>query len=181
MTDTYVTCYFDGECLGNQDPDPRNREMRAAFIVGAYREIFDAGHPIPSSNVAEYMGLIQLLAYIHDHDVYFEGTGTRATHFTIRGDSQLVINQMLGAFRVKHPSLVPLNVSAREFVANLVHVHGLKIEFRWVPREINLAGKMLEATHHNKWVRRNFRKDVVRTMLVEEEEFPQATTEGDPL
>ena len=56
---------------------------------------------------------------------------------TIIGDSQLVINQMTGEYRVKEEGLKPLFIEA----ANLVHVlreeFNIVVRFRWVPRELN--------------------------------------------
>jgi ribonuclease HI len=180
--------FFDGECLNN-DSDPSKRKMRACYVIGEKRYIAEAGHPIPSNNVAKYMGLISLLDYIYterpkttrwfpgpNHDCDRAGcssvehvpddeSGGKVVQsptkkYVIMGDSQLVINQMTGAFRTKNPALIPLRDSARVYVARLVHVEKLDIEFRWVPRKQNLAGKLLEAAHHNKWVRRDFRKSL---------------------
>lgn len=184
--------FFDGECLLNNDPDPSKRTMRACFVIGDKRQIAEVTHPIPSNNVAEYMGLLSLLEYIYterptitrwlpgpnhdcdragcssvEHVPDDESGGTvmqsPVKKYVIMGDSQLVINQMTGAFKTKNPALIPLRDSARVYVARLVHVGKLDIEFRWVPRDQNLAGKLLEATHHNKWVRRDFRKSLEDT------------------
>lgn len=144
MTDTVLWGYFDGECRGNEQSDPAKRAMRVGYVIGDTRYTAEAGHPIPSNNVAEYMALIQLLDHIYTKRPEFQGL--KVKKYVIAGDSQLVINQMAGAWKVRHPSLLPLRDSARVYVVNLVHVQKLDIEFRWVPREGNLAGKLLEAT-----------------------------------
>ena len=57
-----------------------------------------------TNNVAEYSGLLEALAVARE-----EG----ATELDIVSDSLLLVNQMLGKYRVKHPNLIPLYRKAR--------------------------------------------------------------------
>ena len=57
-----------------------------------------------TNNVAEYAGLLEALTVARD-----EG----ADELEIVSDSLLLVNQMLGKYRVKHPNLVPLYQKAR--------------------------------------------------------------------
>ena len=57
-----------------------------------------------TNNVAEYAGLVEALTVAHD-----EG----ATHVEIVSDSELLVKQMLGIYRVKHPNLIPLYEKAK--------------------------------------------------------------------
>ncbi len=57
----------------------------------------------------------------------------------IRSDSQLVVNQVNGAWRVEDSKLLELSEKARESVKNLGNVR-----LEWVPREENYAGLWLE-------------------------------------
>jgi ribonuclease HI len=57
-----------------------------------------------TNNVAEYAGLIEALTAARQ-----EG----ATEVEIISDSLLLVNQMLGTFRVKHANLIPLHQKAR--------------------------------------------------------------------
>ena len=52
-----------------------------------------------TNNVAEYAGLIEALLIAKQ-----EG----ATEVDVISDSLLLVNQMLGTYRVKHPNLIPL-------------------------------------------------------------------------
>ena len=52
-----------------------------------------------TNNVAEYMGLIEGLRQAIVLDI---------KNIEIEGDSQLVISQLNGTYRVKHPNLIPL-------------------------------------------------------------------------
>lgn len=57
-----------------------------------------------TNNVAEYSGLLEALAVAES-----EG----ADDVEIISDSELLVKQMLGSYRVKHPNLVPMHRRAR--------------------------------------------------------------------
>jgi ribonuclease HI len=57
-----------------------------------------------TNNVAEYAGLIEALTVAHE-----EG----ASELEIISDSELLVKQMLGTYKVKHPNLIPLHEKAR--------------------------------------------------------------------
>ena len=57
-----------------------------------------------TNNVAEYSGLLEALAVAEN-----EG----ADDVEIISDSELLVKQMLGSYRVKHPNLVPMHRQAR--------------------------------------------------------------------
>jgi ribonuclease HI len=57
-----------------------------------------------SNNVAEYQALLHGLRYAL-------ARGARRVH--VFSDSELVVRQMSGAYRVKHPAMVPLHREAR--------------------------------------------------------------------
>jgi ribonuclease HI len=60
---------------------------------------------VASNNVAEYQALLHGLRYALER-------GARRVH--VFSDSQLVVRQMSGAYRVKHPAMVPLHQAARD-------------------------------------------------------------------
>jgi ribonuclease HI len=57
-----------------------------------------------TNNVAEYSGLLEALA-----TAQAEG----ADDVEIVSDSELLVKQMLGAYRVKHPNLIPMHQQAK--------------------------------------------------------------------
>lgn len=61
-----------------------------------------------TNNVAEYAGLLEALTVARD-----EG----ADDVEIVSDSELLVKQMLGVYRVKHPNLIPLYQKARGMVS----------------------------------------------------------------
>jgi broad specificity phosphatase PhoE/ribonuclease HI len=77
---------------------------------------------IATNNVAEYRGLIGglELARRHAPDAEVE----------VRMDSKLVIEQMAGRWKVKHPDLRPLAIRANGLAAS-------PVTWTWVPREVN--------------------------------------------
>jgi len=114
--------------------------MRGAFVVGktqVVREVPDlrtSSGPARSNNIAEYQALIFLLRHLHE----LEGKGRPKNAYRICGDSQLVIRQMRGEYRVTKPHLVQLHAEASRLCSDL------DVEFEWVPREKNPAGFLLE-------------------------------------
>ncbi len=114
--------------------------MKAAFVIGDQEFVRDVPDlhthdgPIRSNNIAEYHGLISMLRELHNLDRHRGSKGA----YLICGDSQLVIRQMLGEYRVRTPHLVPLHAEALRLSSDL------DVEFREVPREKNRAGFLLE-------------------------------------
>ena len=76
-----------------------------------------------TNNVAEYRGLLAALAWAVDH-------GVSPLH--IRSDSELLVKQMRGEYRVKNPGLQPLYQDARSLVARIG-----RVTFEHVRREKN--------------------------------------------
>jgi ribonuclease HI len=60
-----------------------------------------------TNNVAEYSGLLEALEVAHQ-----EG----ATEVEIVSDSELLVKQMLGVYKVRHPNLIPLHQKAKMMV-----------------------------------------------------------------
>ncbi len=81
-----------------------------------------------SNNQAEYHALISALEFIPD--------GSAARIFT---DSELMCSQVNGKYKVRNTNLKNLFIRVNE----LIRTKHLKIDLQWVPREKNLAGKLL--------------------------------------
>lgn len=84
---------------------------------------------ITTNNVAEYSGLIAGLE---------AATELGATGVEVRMDSKLVIEQMAGRWKVKHPNMVPLALKAQRLAGGFDH-----ISYVWVPRARNCAADRL--------------------------------------
>jgi ribonuclease HI len=96
-----------------------------------------------TNNVAEYSGLLDALAVAVD-----EG----AREVEIISDSELLVKQMLGQYKVKHPNLVPMHAQAKSLVRRLGRFsirHTLRAGNKDADRLANLAvdrgeGRLLE-------------------------------------
>ncbi|MEM3379811.1 MAG: ribonuclease HI [Fervidicoccaceae archaeon] len=97
-----------------------------------------------SNNVAEYTALIRGLELIIESDL-------SEKDITIRGDSQLVIKQLIGKYRVKAPRLIPLYNKSINLLRNF---KSYKIE--WIPRENNEAADVLSRKALRIFVEENF-------------------------
>ena len=89
-----------------------------------------------TNNVAEYRGLIAGLA---------EAASLGATEVEARLDSKLVVEQVSGRWKVKHPDLVELHREAQRLAAGFE-----RVSLTWVPREQNshadrLANEAMDA------------------------------------
>ncbi|MFD9705335.1 bifunctional RNase H/acid phosphatase [Lentzea sp. NPDC059081] len=78
---------------------------------------------VATNNVAEYQGLIAGLRAARE---------LQAESVEVRMDSKLVVEQMSGRWKIKHPSMQPLAQEARE----LAEAFG-RITYEWIPRERN--------------------------------------------
>ena len=91
---------------------------------------------VSTNNVAEYRGMIEGVRAALAIDPTAE--------LTVRLDSRLVVEQMSGRWKIKHPEMAKLATEARELLA------GVPVVFEWVPREQNkladrLANESMDA------------------------------------
>ena len=105
-----ITAYIDGGARGN--PGPAGYGVYIQLPDGAVEELH-GGLGIATNNVAEYNGLLAALKWTIDH-------GHR--QLRIRADSELLVKQMRGEYKVKNPGLQPLAARARVRVAQLDRV-----------------------------------------------------------
>ena len=116
-----LVVHVDGGARGNP-----GRAGYGVRIEGADGELLQELHGplgVATNNVAEYNGLLEALKWAVDH-------GHSVLH--IRADSELLVKQMLGAYKVKHPGLQPLAARARLLMMELD-----RVTFEHVRREKN--------------------------------------------
>src|SRR5687768_9944474 len=104
--DETLTLEFDGGSRGNPGPAGIGVVVRAADgtpLVTLGRYIGRC-----TNNVAEYRALITAMA---------EARKLGAKRIVIRGDSELIIKQMKGEYRVKHPDMKVLYDEAQDLIA----------------------------------------------------------------
>ncbi len=117
---TSAIANIDGGSRGNPGP-----AAFGAYITLPDRPAVEVKGFIPhcTNNVAEYNGLLAALRWAVEH---------RISKLHIRADSELLVKQMKGVYRVKHPGLLPLYEEAKR----LARVVG-QVTFEHVRRELN--------------------------------------------
>ncbi|MGE3180346.1 MAG: ribonuclease HI family protein [Phycisphaerae bacterium] len=121
ITHSRVIAYFDGGARGNPGP-----AGAGVSICGEdHKPIFEAGFYLgqKTNNAAEYNGLLFALQYAAE---------LLAESIELRSDSELVVRQVTGDYRVKSPILAPLYEQAQR---RLLQFRGWTI--RHIPREAN--------------------------------------------
>ena len=125
----------DGGSRGNPGPAGYGAVVRDAASGEVLRETAEF-LGVASNNVAEYRGLLAGLKAAYELD---PGATVR-----VRMDSKLVVEQMSGRWRIKHPDMKPLALEASGvFPAGAV-------SYEWIPREKNkhadqLANEAMDA------------------------------------
>lgn len=90
-------------------------------VVADYGNI--GSGPDVTNNRMEYIALSKALAWVKQH---------RLRGLVVRGDSQLVINQVKGEWACNSPNLIPLCREMRALAQEL------DVRLQWVPREKNV-------------------------------------------
>ncbi len=113
----------DGGSRGNPGPAAYGALIRDADTGEIIAERAEA-IGVATNNVAEYRGLIAGLELARQH--------APEADLEVRMDSRLVIEQMAGRWKVKHPSMIPLAIEAQKLAPP-------DVKWTWVPREDNKA------------------------------------------
>jgi ribonuclease HI len=131
--------YSDGACRGNPGPSGigaviLNDKGTAVHEIAKYIGV-------TTNNVAEYEALLEALDYC---------VKRKLSPVEILADSQLLIRQLSGQYKVKHPNIIPLHRKAKEYMAQL-EITGVT----HVLREFNKAADKLA----NRGIDEHFKND----------------------
>jgi ribonuclease HI len=123
-----LTIHFDGGC------HPNPGRMGIGVVIQdedgkTLKEVSEALDGVGTNNVAEYSAIIRGME---------EAKRLGASDIVIMGDSNLVIQQVLGRFRVKEPRLRPLYERVAKLAADFDSV-----DMKWIPREQNTRADAL--------------------------------------
>jgi ribonuclease HI len=116
------TLYFDGASKGNPGLAGAGAVLYEGGDIEVYSESVFVGLK-ETNNVAEYTGLITGLKAALN-------LGTK--RITVKGDSDLIVKQMNGAYKVKSPNLIALYEEAKKLAEQFE-----KITFVHVYRHLN--------------------------------------------
>lgn len=124
---TKIEAWFDGCC------EPRNPGGHAGYgavVMRGQDRLWEFSGYIPASpttsnNVGEYSAFIAILEWLKSQDL-------NRQPIIIRGDSNLVIQQMFGYWRIKKGFYVPFAQKAKRLLKEFPNAIG-----EWIPREKN--------------------------------------------
>jgi len=116
-----IVAYIDGGARGN--PGPAGFGVRIERPDGSLVEEFSEAIGVATNNVAEYRGLLAALDWARRN---------HANRLHVRSDSLLLVQQMLGRYKVKSEGLQPLHAQARRLAADIG-----RVSFEHVRRESN--------------------------------------------
>ena len=122
-----ATLFADGGSRGNPGP-----AAGAAVLLDSNGETIEEVHEylgIATNNVAEWTGLLLGLQAARERGI---------RRLTVRLDSELVVKQLRGEYRVKNAGLLPLYQRARALVRGFE-----LIDIKHVPRKQNAAADRL--------------------------------------
>ena len=109
-----IRIFCDGGSRGNPGPAAvgavvLDASVDPAEVIATVSETIG----VATNNVAEYQALIRGLEVAAEHP---------ADRIEVRADSQLLVRQLEGRYRVKHEGLIPLHRRAKELLAPYAEV-----------------------------------------------------------
>ena len=119
--------HIDGGSRGN--PGPAGFGVRVEDAYGHLLAEISESIGVATNNVAEYSGLLAALRHAIEHG---------ASSVLVRSDSELLVKQMRGEYRVKHANLKPLFEQARRLASRIGPVR-----FEHIRREFNVEADRL--------------------------------------
>lgn len=126
-----IICYFDGCC---EPVNPGGHASYGAVVFDDGIRIWECSElfkPVKgkeretSNNVAEYSGFIAILEYLLS-------VNQQHNDILVYGDSKLVIEQMMGNWRIVKGFYKPLAYKAKHLVKQFK-----KLKLEWIPRDLN--------------------------------------------
>lgn len=116
-----IFVYADGASRGN--PGPSSYGVAILDATGSLLASFGESLGEQTNNYAEYQGVIAALRYLIENH--------QGASVTIRMDSKLVIEQLSGRWKIKHPQMRELAAEAAKLLRSF------EATLEWIPREKN--------------------------------------------
>lgn len=152
-----IEAYFDGLC----EPNPGGVATYGFVIKRDGKTVYE-GHglagtpktPQATNNVAEYTGLLKALEWLKAQKT--------AGPVVVRGDSDLVIKQVKGEYKVKSGLLAPLHRQVKDLLEDLPGV-----TFEWVQRDRNSDADRLTNLAYAEYTGKSMRAPTTDVMTVD--------------
>ena len=159
---TSVVIEADGGSRGNPGQAAYGAVLKDAHTGAVIAERAEA-IGVATNNVAEYRGLIAGLELYNEH--------TPEADLEVRMDSKLVVEQMSGNWKIKHPDMRPLAMAANRLAP-------FGTTWTWIPRERNKHADALLNDALDAATGKPSRRTRVAEVPVEEQPVPQARMVG---
>lgn len=137
-----ITAYFDGLC----DLNGTGVATYGFVVYRGHTELHaehgivaEPGSPLATNNVAEYTGCLRALEWLVKK-------GLTREEVVVRGDSQLIIRQINGDYKVRDPQLAKYFLKIKELFFKF-----RSLKFEWVPREQNREADALTNQALREW------------------------------
>ena len=131
-----IRAFFDGAC-GPHNPGGTTSYGAVIYLEDTTHTISELFIPpknnprMLSNNVGEYAGLLSVLKYL-------KNCNFQENEIEICGDSNLVVQQMSGKWKIKKGLYVALALEAKELMKEFTNTN-----LRWIPREQNTVADKL--------------------------------------
>jgi ribonuclease HI len=129
-----IKIFSDGGARGNPG------HAASAYVIYDSEEVISQNSKylgIATNNVAEYSGVILALEALLEMNL-------KDDEVSFRMDSELVVKQLTGVYRIKNADLMDLSIKVKKLLNTLLETKNLKITFTHVPRSQNaLADKLV--------------------------------------
>ena len=146
METKHIELYFDGSCIQNPDGQMGFGVLLIDLQTKDRVELYGGELPCKgnTNNVAEYRALLMGLNKLFEYNF---------CNVTIKGDSQLVINQISGKWKIKKNTnsyYTEYALETIEIIKSLFIKNNIKFRFEWIPREQNEDADRLSNKFHCK-------------------------------
>ena len=130
----YYQAWIDGACKGN----PGEAAIGGLLKKPSGEVIFQFSQSIgiATNNVAEYQALEYLLNYMEE----FSKTSTSMTGLLVHSDSELLVRQMAGSYKVRKKHLILLHESVKKLISQLPFPVRIIHVDRWQNQEADDQG-----------------------------------------
>ncbi len=136
-----INVYTDGGSRGNPGVSGYGLVIYDDQNKPLYQEEKFLG--IKTNNEAEYSGIIAALEWVKKHQTLY-----RISQVNFFADSQLMIRQLQGIYKVKAPTLLPLFAQVQQLLTQI----NLPIKYTHVRREFNkLADQLANQAMDNRF------------------------------
>ena len=129
------TLYFDGGSINNPGLSGAGSVIYEDSVE-IWAESYYVGN-YETNNTSEYYGLIKGLEYAINNNI---------TSLMVKGDSSLIINQVLGKYKVNSPHLIILHRQVMELVSQFENITFMHILRKYNKRadELSRLGRLIK-------------------------------------